>query len=603
MTTEKTFEINGLQPNSEHSIRVRALYRDGSYSEWSQIFKLKVKGDGSPPSQPAAPTIFVPDLSTELGRSNSAMGPQTVRFRHDSTKNGGGNLEGDIDYFEVYVNTTNSNTGGTQIGTVKATRPGSGAYSEANLSVNSPGEEASRWFYVIAVDMGGLRSEPSPTTQASSIPMIANAYISDLSADKITTGTLQADRKITVGDTVAIALKSNATSPRAEFLSYSGTEPAVGAGYANNAVGFYMDSTGRFSLKNALTFDPAANDGDGQLTINADGAFSGSLTSEISLAAPIIEGGSINIGPDIFQVNSSGRVIATNIETAQIYGGEISIGGTQASPKFYVGSDGSLLMGGTSSSPNFYVDPNGNLITRGSATIAGPIMTGGSMTAGLFRTTDLTNINRIQIDGAAEKDTIKFLNSQSGYFSLQISGPNLVISTNYDTDPSKFSSPPDLRLRTTLRIRPPYSTTLIEAYRLTSTANDNISVHFSDYNSTENTVTRFLASGNILNLLGGYGSLSDIRLKENIAISRNYLNDLMEVEVIKYNLIGDSDETLLGFSAQQVQEIFPGLIDEDEDGYLSVKTSIFIPMLVTAVQELNNKVQYLQEQLETLNGN
>lgn len=605
MTTEKTFEINGLQPNSQHTIRVRALYRDGSYSEWSQVFKLKVKGDGTAPSQPSAPTIFVPDLSTQLGRENSAMGPQTVRFRHDSTKNGGGNLEGDVDYFEVYVNTTNSNTGGTQIGTVKATRPGSGAYSEANLSVNSPGESTSRWFYVIAVDMGGLRSIPSPTTQASSIPMIANAYISDLSADKITTGTLQAGEKITVGDTVAIALKANTTSPMAEFLSYSGTEPSVGAGYANNAVGFYMDSTGRFSLKNALTFDPAANNGAGKLTINADGAFSGSLTSEISLAAPIITGGSINIGPNVFQVNSSGVVIANNIQSAQIYGGSISIGGTQANPKFYVGSDGSLLMGGTNASPNFYVDPSGNLITRGSATIGGPTITGGSITAGLFRTTDATNVNRIIIDGGAEgdKDKIQFFNSSGGYFNMQINGPNLLISTNYDSSPGSFSSQPDIRIRTTLRIRPTYNTTLLEAYRISNTGTDNIGVFFSNFNSTENTVTRFLVNGNILNLLGGYGSISDIRLKENISISRGYLSDLMNIEVIKYNLIGTSEDSLLGFSAQQVEQVFPGMVDEDELGYLSVKTSIFIPMLVTAVQELNNRVQYLETELEKLNGN
>jgi len=593
--TEKTFDINGLQPNSQHTIRIRALYRDGSYSEWSQMFKLKVKGDSSPPSQPSAPTIFVPDLSTEFGRTNSAMGPQTVRFRHDSTKNGGGVLEGDIDYFEVYVNTTDSNIGGTQIGTVKATRPGSGAFSEANLSVNSPGESTSRWFYVIVVDMGGLRSEPSPTTQASSIPMIANAYISDLSADKITTGTLQASQKITVGDTVAIALKSNATSPRAEFLSYSGTEPEIGAGYNNNSVGFYMDSAGRFSLKKALTFDPDANGGEGKLTINADGAFSGSVTAEISLIAPIIEGGSINIGPDIFQVNSSGRVIASNIESAQIFGGSISIGGTQALPNFFVGPTGSIVT-------------RGNVTIGGNVTIVGPTvslgeLTGSTITGSLFRTSVESNVNRIEINGVAQKDTLRFLNQSSGFFNFQISGPNLNILTNYVENPSLFTSAPEIRMRAALRVRPDYNITNIEAYRLSSVGTDNIAAYFSNFNSTENVVTRFLVNGNILNLQGGYGTISDIRLKENVSISRNYLDDLMNVEVIKYNLIGSSQNSLLGFSAQQVGEIFPGIIDEDENGYLSVKTSIFIPMIITAVQELNNKVQYLEEQLEILNGN
>lgn len=584
MTTEKTFEINGLQPNSEHSIRVRALYRDGSYSEWSQIFKLKVKGDGTPPSQPAAPTIFVPDLSTELGRSNSAMGPQTVRFRHDSTKNGGGNLEGDIDYFEVYVNTTNSNTGGTQIGTVKATRPGSGAYSEANLSVNSPGESTSRWFYVIAVDMGGLRSEPSPTTQASSIPMIANAYISDLSADKITTGTLQASQKITVGDTVAIALKSNATSPRAEFLSYSGTEPAIGEGYDNNSVGFYMDSAGRFSLKKALTFDPDANDGAGQLTINAAGEFSGALSSEISLDAPNITGGSINIGPNIFQVNDEGRVIATNIETAQIYGGTISIGGTQESP-------------------NFYVDSDGNLITRGSATIDGPVMTGGSMTAGLFRTSELANINRIQIDGESAKDKLQFINSADGRFDIQISGYILEIQNN-DTGSygsgQPFNQNPELRIRSQVLINPNTDVIPQILYRTSNNTAETIARFRSNVVISGQSGPPYTVSNILVN--GAYQQLSDLSIKDNIQISRSYLEDLNRIEIVNFTYIG-SEEKQLGAVAQQVQEVFPSLVGDMGEGLLGIKYDVFVPMLITAVQELTNRVQYLEEQLETLNGN
>lgn len=579
MSTEKTFEIDGLQPNSQYTLRVRALYRNGSYSEWSKTFKLKVKGDGTPPSQPSAPTIFVPDLTTELSRNSSAMGPQTIRFRHDSTKNGGGPLEGDIDYFEVYVNTTNSNSGGTQIGTVKATRPGSGAFAESNLPVNAPGDSNSRWFYVIAVDMSGLRSPASPTTQATAIPMIANAYISDLSADKITTGTLQASQKITVGDTVAIALKSNTTIPKAEFFAYSGSEPAVGAGYDNNSVGFYMDSTGRFSLKKALTFDPSANGGEGLLTINAAGTFSGALGSDVSLSAPIITGGSINIGPDVFQVNSAGRVIATNIETAQIYGGQIWIGGTLADPNFFVSSAGTL-------------------------TTKGSIVSGGTITGSLFRTTQQTGVNRVVIDGGTdlEKDKIQFLNSQDGLFDIQISGYILNIDNNYDTQPAKFTLPPELRIRSKARIAPNSNNLPLEVYRPGNTGTDSVSRFYSNFNSTENEVARILVNGNLQNLLGGYGTFSDERLKSNISPSRGYLSDLMNVEIIKYKLIGNDDEELLGFSAQQVQNVFPGIISEDEDGYLGVKTSIFIPMLITAVQELNNRVQYLEAKLEELNG-
>jgi hypothetical protein len=377
-----------------------------------------------------------------------------------------------------------------------------------------------------------------------------------------------------------------------------------------------MDSTGRFSLKNALTFDPAANNGAGKLTINADGAFSGSLTSEISLAAPIITGGSINIGPNVFQVNSAGRVIATNIQTAQIYGGSISIGGTLADPNFHVNSSGvmaskggvftsgsiiggSISIGGSVGVPNFSVDSSGSLISRG------PAIIGGSMTAGIFRTTDATNVNRIVIDGgtSTDRDKLKFINSEGGFFNLQISGYILEINNNYNTNPSLFSLPAEVRVRSKTRIAPTTNIVNLELYRTDNVGTNRIAAFYSNFGSTERLATEFLVNGNIFNINGGYGQISDERLKENIQSSRNYLEDLMGINVIKYNLIGDLDHSLLGFSAQQVETIFPNMVGEDSDGYLNVKTSIFIPMLVTAVQELNNRVKYLEEQVEVLNGN
>ena len=45
-----------------------------------------------------------------------------------------------------------------------------------------------------------------------------------------------------------------------------------------------------------------------------------------------------------------------------------------------------------------------------------------------------------------------------------------------------------------------------------------------------------------------------------------------------------------GFVAQEVREVFPQLVSEDEDGYLSVDYIGFIPVLVDAVRELSAKV-------------
>lgn len=54
------------------------------------------------------------------------------------------------------------------------------------------------------------------------------------------------------------------------------------------------------------------------------------------------------------------------------------------------------------------------------------------------------------------------------------------------------------------------------------------------------------------------------------------------------------ERTRYGFIAQEVKEIFPDLVVEDEDGYLSIDYIGFIPMLVSAVKDLRAEVEELR---------
>jgi hypothetical protein len=107
------------------------------------------------------------------------------------------------------------------------------------------------------------------------------------------------------------------------------------------------------------------------------------------------------------------------------------------------------------------------------------------------------------------------------------------------------------------------------------------------------------ADGDVLSRTNSYGGFSDARLKENITPARDYLYDLRDVEVVTYNWQG-SDQKLLGVTAQQIQPIFPSMVAEDEDGTLSVRYSVFVPMLLTAVQSLADKVDALTARIEAL---
>lgn len=57
------------------------------------------------------------------------------------------------------------------------------------------------------------------------------------------------------------------------------------------------------------------------------------------------------------------------------------------------------------------------------------------------------------------------------------------------------------------------------------------------------------------------------------------------------------DRTHYGFLAQDVQKLFPELVHEDGDGYLSVTYMELIPLLVQAIQDLSAEVEELKKQV------
>ena len=101
--------------------------------------------------------------------------------------------------------------------------------------------------------------------------------------------------------------------------------------------------------------------------------------------------------------------------------------------------------------------------------------------------------------------------------------------------------------------------------------------------------------GDVNNTNNNYGALSDERLKENIIDATPKLDELNQVRIVNYNFKDDPAKKQLGVVAQELQEIFPKMVSEyGEDGYLNVKYSIFVPMLIKAVQELSAKIEALE---------
>lgn len=108
--------------------------------------------------------------------------------------------------------------------------------------------------------------------------------------------------------------------------------------------------------------------------------------------------------------------------------------------------------------------------------------------------------------------------------------------------------------------------------------------------------------GNVQNTNNSYGSLSDLRLKENIADASSQWADIKALRLVNYNLksgVGDGRRQL-GLIAQEVETICPGLVSEDdsiEPGTKSVAYSVLYLKAVGALQEAMNRVEQLEKSL------
>jgi hypothetical protein len=137
--------------------------------------------------------------------------------------------------------------------------------------------------------------------------------------------------------------------------------------------------------------------------------------------------------------------------------------------------------------------------------------------------------------------------------------------------------------------------------------------YFAGY-STSDSAYKFLArtNGDVRNATGVYGTISsDRRLKENIVSATPKLDDIMKLNVVNFNLIGNQEKQI-GFIAQEMQEVFPSLVDQtdtrqyDEDGNVisgledafGVKVGMEFAILVKAIQELKLEIDELKEKIK-----
>jgi hypothetical protein len=122
-------------------------------------------------------------------------------------------------------------------------------------------------------------------------------------------------------------------------------------------------------------------------------------------------------------------------------------------------------------------------------------------------------------------------------------------------------------------------------------------------NNGNDEVMKIRGDGNLYNTNGTYGTISDQRLKQDIADAPSQWNDIKAVRFRKYRMKDDvaRDENapyLLGVVAQELEQVSPGLVDDGE--VKTVKSSILLMKAAVALQEAMTRIEQLEAKVAAL---
>lgn len=113
------------------------------------------------------------------------------------------------------------------------------------------------------------------------------------------------------------------------------------------------------------------------------------------------------------------------------------------------------------------------------------------------------------------------------------------------------------------------------------------------------TVYQVLANGNVQNTNNSYGAISDRKLKTLIAprTGKSYWEKFKQIKFWIYSLISDpTNQQLLGVVAQELQEVFPGLVMSQPDMHKVKKTRNVIKDVPVTVAEMQEQSETILEQ-------
>ena len=90
---------------------------------------------------------------------------------------------------------------------------------------------------------------------------------------------------------------------------------------------------------------------------------------------------------------------------------------------------------------------------------------------------------------------------------------------------------------------------------------------------------------------------SDRRLKVDITSIDNALDKVMKLSGYTFKKT-NSDKVSMGLIAQDTQEIIPEVVSENNDGYLGIQYSNIVALLIEAIKEQQEQIDYLKSKVD-----
>jgi Chaperone of endosialidase len=120
-------------------------------------------------------------------------------------------------------------------------------------------------------------------------------------------------------------------------------------------------------------------------------------------------------------------------------------------------------------------------------------------------------------------------------------------------------------------------------------------------NSTSKELFRISGNGSVT-VNGVFTLTSDARLKKNIKNLGNQMPKFMALNAKTYNWIDEtkSAKTQIGLIAQEVEKIYPELVDTNETGYKSVNYIGLIPVLLEGIKDLQKQLDVKNKDFDQL---